>query len=50
MRKPPEKLLILCRIMDEALVELSELVRRNRRAQEAAQNALLPPELKQSLW
>lgn len=36
--------------MDDALTELSELVCRNKRAQEAAQAALLPGDLKQALW
>lgn len=43
-------LTVACRAMDGALLELSELVCRNRRAQEAAQNALLPEDLKQALW
>lgn len=41
---------LLCRAMDSALHELHELVSRNKRSLEAAENALLPVELKQALW
>ena len=44
------KMKLLCRAMDSALHELHELVSRNKRSLEAAENALLPVELKQALW
>ena len=36
--------------MESALSELSELVRRNKRSEEAAQASLVPANLKQALF